>query len=106
MSELESLLYRAFAPVDPPQAMYDRLESTLQRVSDAAADELADWELAAMSDPRNWVRPAAAVVLGGTAAGGLMLMRARSRNAHQRKAARKMGDQLVRQLRRSLTDQR
>jgi hypothetical protein len=30
-----------------------------------------------MSDPRNWVRPAAAVVVGSMAAGGLVLVRAR-----------------------------
>jgi uncharacterized membrane-anchored protein YhcB (DUF1043 family) len=30
-----------------------------------------------MSDPRNWARPAAAVVVGTVAAGGLVLVRAR-----------------------------
>ena len=30
-----------------------------------------------MSDPRSWVRPAAAVVVGSMAAGGLVLVRAR-----------------------------
>jgi hypothetical protein len=33
-----------------------------------------------MSDPRNWVRPAAAVVVGGLAAGGLVLVRARQQH--------------------------
>ena len=46
-------------------------------MADAAADELSEWELSAMSDPRNWVRPAAAVVVGSMAAGGLVLVRAR-----------------------------
>ena len=32
-----------------------------------AADELEAWELSAMRDPRNWVRPAAAVVAGSAA---------------------------------------
>jgi hypothetical protein len=74
---VERLLRMAFAPVEPPEALSDRLERGLTGMADAAADELADWELSAMSDPRNWVRPAAAVVVGGIAAGGLVLVRAR-----------------------------
>lgn len=79
---VERLLRTALAPVEPPELLSDRLERGLSELTDAAADELADWELAAMSDPRNWVRPAAAVVVGGVAAGGLVLVRARQ---HQRK---------------------
>jgi hypothetical protein len=30
-----------------------------------------------MRDPRNWARPAAAIVVGSVAAGGLVLVRAR-----------------------------
>ena len=67
---VERLLRLALAPVEPPEALSDRLERGLSELTDAAADELADWELSAMSDPRNWVRPAAAVVVGGMAAGG------------------------------------
>jgi hypothetical protein len=67
----------AFAPVEPPEALSDRLERGLTEMADAAADELSEWELSAMSDPRNWARPAAAVVVGGIAAGGLVLVRAR-----------------------------
>ena len=74
---VERLLKLAFAPVEPPEALSDRLERGLTEMADAAAGELAEWELSAMSDPRNWVRPAAAVVVGGVAAGGLVLVRAR-----------------------------
>ncbi len=74
---VERLLKLAFAPVEPPEALSDRLERGLSEMADAAADELADWELSAMSDPRNWVRPAAAVVVGTMAAGGLVVVRAR-----------------------------
>ena len=74
---VERLLKLAFAPVEPPEALSDRLERGLTEMADAAADELAEWELSAMSDPRNWVRPAAAVVVGSVAAGGLVLVRAR-----------------------------
>ena len=45
-----------------------------------AAAELADWELSAMRDPRNWARPAAAIVVGSVAAGGLVLVRARQQH--------------------------
>ena len=40
-----------------------------------------DGELSAMRDPRNWARPAAALVLGGSAGAALVLLRAR-RRAH------------------------
>jgi hypothetical protein len=33
-----------------------------------------------MRDPRNWARPAAAVVIGGTAAAALVLVRAQRRS--------------------------
>jgi hypothetical protein len=77
VERVEQLLRMAFAPVEPPEALSDRLERGLTEMADAAADELADWELSAMSDPRNWARPAAAVVVGTMAAGGLVLVRAR-----------------------------
>ena len=67
-------------PVEPPERLTDRLERGLSELTEAAAEELADWELAAMSDPRNWVRPAAAVVVGSIAAGGLVLVRARQQH--------------------------
>ena len=54
---VERLLRMAFAPVEPPEALSDRLERGLTEMADAAADELAEWELSAMSDPRNWAPP-------------------------------------------------
>ena len=75
--DVEALLRLALVPVEPPEALSDRLERGLSELADAAADELADWELSAMRDPRNWGRPVAAVVVGGTAAGVLVLVRAR-----------------------------
>jgi hypothetical protein len=77
MSDVERLLRSALVPVEPSEALGDRLERRLWDLTDAAAEELADWELSAMRDPRNWVRPAAAVVIGGAAAGALVLVRAR-----------------------------
>ncbi len=77
----EGLLREALAPVEPPADMVERLESTLTSITEMAADELEAWELSAMRDPRNWVRPAAAVVVGSAAAAGLVLVRAR-RHGH------------------------
>ncbi len=94
---VERLLRMAFTPVEPPEALSDRLERGLTEMADAAADELSDWELSAMSDPRNWARPAAAVVVGSIAAGGLVLVRARQ----QQKKRQGSG---LRALERSLRD--
>jgi hypothetical protein len=77
---VERLLRMALAPVEPPEALTDRLERGLSELTEAAADELADWEIGAMRDPRNWARPAAAVIVGGIAAGGLVLVRARQQH--------------------------
>jgi hypothetical protein len=78
--DMETLLRSALVPVEPSEALSDRLERGLSELTDAAADELADWELSAMRDPRNWGRPVAAVVVGGAAAGALVLVRARQQH--------------------------
>jgi hypothetical protein len=74
---VERLLRNALVPVEPPEALSDRLERGLAELTEVAAAELADWEMSAMRDPRNWARPAAAIVVGSVAAGGLVLVRAR-----------------------------
>lgn len=78
-SGFEGLLHKALSPVEPPEALGRRLESTLTSLTESAAEELEAWELSAMRDPRNWVRPAAAVVVGGSAGVALVLLRARHR---------------------------
>ena len=76
----EGLLREALAPVDPPDDLIERLEGALTVITEMAADELQEWELSAMRDPRNWVRPAAAL-LAGTAAGTvLVVLRTRRRS--------------------------
>ena len=77
----EGLLREALSPVEPPEDLARRLEGTLTSITELAADELEAWELSAMRDPRNWARPAAAVVVGGAAGTALVLLRAR-RRAH------------------------
>ena len=75
----EALLRQALAPVEPPEDLAQRLEGTLTSITELAAEELEGWELSAMRDPRNWVRPAAALVLGGSAGVALVVLRARRR---------------------------
>jgi hypothetical protein len=82
--EFEVLLRRALAPVEPPSDMSERLETTLANLTELAADELESWELGAMRDPRNWVRPVAATVVGTTAGAALVLLRARARAKRRR----------------------
>jgi hypothetical protein len=62
-SDFEQMLRMALAPVDPPDDLKTRLEHTLQELTDAAVDELESWEIGAMRDPRNWVRPVVALVI-------------------------------------------
>jgi hypothetical protein len=75
----EGLLREALSPVEPPEDLALRLEGALRSITDLAADELQEWELSAMRDPRNWARPATAVVAGGAAGTALVLLRARRR---------------------------
>jgi hypothetical protein len=82
LPNFEGLLREALSPVEPPEDLVLRLESTLRSITELAADELQEWELSAMRDPRNWARPAAAVVAGGAAGVGLVLLRARQ-HAHE-----------------------
>ena len=87
MSDVERMLRSALVPVEPPEALSDRLERRLTDLTEAAAHELADWELSSMRDPRNWARPAAAVMVGTLAGGALVVVRARQRqrSRHQRR---------------------
>ncbi|HEY4897377.1 MAG TPA: hypothetical protein VII01_14975 [Solirubrobacteraceae bacterium] len=106
----EGLLREALAPVEPPADMVERLEGTLTSITEMAADELEAWELSAMRDPRNWARPAAAVMAGSAAGAALVLLRARRRTAAaappsladlRDTAERTLGD-LTREVRRML----
>jgi hypothetical protein len=77
-ADVESLLRSALRPIEPPEKLSGRVEETLSAVTEAAAEELSAWaeelsesELRSLRDPRNWVRPAAAIAASGVAAGGL-----------------------------------
>ena len=84
-ADIEVLLRQAFAPVEPPESLATRLESTLQELTELAAGELEAWELSAMRDPRNWVRPVIAVAVGTAAGAGLVVLRVRGQHKKQRK---------------------
>ncbi len=86
-TSVEQLLQKAFAPIDPPAHLYERVSVRLERVTYAAAEELSDWELAAMRDPRNWVAPATAAVVGAGAGTVLLAMHLRRRRRGERSEA-------------------
>jgi hypothetical protein len=86
-SPLEMLLREALIPIEPPEDLAHRLESALTSLTEIAAEELDSWELSAMRDPRNWARPAAALVVGSTAGVALVLLRARQRAQHTQRPA-------------------
>ncbi len=83
-ADFESLLREALAPIDPPADLAQRLESTLVSLTELAQEELDSWELSAMRNPRNWVRPAAAAVVGASAGTALVLLRVRARHRTRR----------------------
>jgi len=85
-TDVEDLLRSALRPIEPPESLPTRVEDTLTAVTEAAAEELSAWadelsesELAALRDPRNWVRPVAAAAAGGLAGGALLLVEVRRR---------------------------
>jgi hypothetical protein len=86
--DLEAMLRRALAPVDPPEDLAARLDDTLSSLTDLIAEELESWELAAIGDPRRWVdglaRPAVAAAIGAGAGAALVALR-----VHQGRGRRK-----------------
>jgi hypothetical protein len=77
MSEVERMLQGALVPIEPPGDLGERLERRLTAVTDAAVDELAEWDPRALRDPRRWARLVVAGVVGAGAGGALVLVRAR-----------------------------
>jgi hypothetical protein len=94
------MLEEALAPVEPLAGFVDQLESRLADVEAAAMEalvELSDWELDAMRDPRNWVRPVAALAVG-TAAGTALVVLGLRRNRRRRPGLRSLAEQSGRGL--------
>jgi hypothetical protein len=86
--DIEGMLRLALAPVEPPENLKARLESTLQELTDLAVDELDAWEIGAMRDPRNWVRPVVATTVGVTAGTALVVLRVRQQHRKRQAASR------------------
>jgi hypothetical protein len=85
-ARLEALLSDALRPIEPPEDLASRVETTLSAITEQAAAELASWadelsesELESLRDPRNWVRPVAAVAVGTLAGGALVVVGLRRR---------------------------
>jgi len=98
-ADFEALLREALSPVEPPADLAHRLELTLVNLTELAQDELEAWELSAMGDPRNWVRPAAAAVVGAGAGTALVLLRVRSRHRARRQQSANVLDLAERTMR-------
>ena len=101
---LERLLTDALRPIYPPDDLATRLQSTRSAITEQAAAELSSWadelsegEREALRDPRNWVRPVAAVAVGGAAAGALVLVELRRRRRPS--GLRETTGRLLRELR-------
>jgi hypothetical protein len=97
--DFERMLRMALTPVDPPESLQTRVETTLQELTDAAVDELEGWELSAMRDPRNWVRPVVATAVGASAGTALVILRVRQERRKRAAQSRNPLDLAQRTLR-------
>jgi hypothetical protein len=97
--DFERMLRQALAPVDPPDSLKMRVETTLQELTDAAVDELEGWELSSMRDPRNWVRPVVATAVGASAGTALVVLRVRQERRKRAAQSRNPLDLAQRTLR-------
>lgn len=99
-TDFEALLREALSPIEPPADLAQRLEFTLVSLTELAQEELDSWELKAMRNPRNWVRPAAAAVIGVTAGTALVALRVRARH----RARKQRSDNVLELAQRTLRD--
>jgi hypothetical protein len=71
--DVERLLERALAPVEPPADLASRLRGALAALGESAVGELEAWERAAMRAPRHGARLALGLAAGAAAALGVLL---------------------------------
>ena len=103
MSDLERLLQGALVPVEPPVDLGERLERRLTAMTDAAVDEIADWDPSAFASPRRWARLVVAGVVGAGAGTALVVVRARQKQKRGvpsafQKGMREVGGDMRRRL--------
>ena len=105
--DFERLLADTLRPIDPPEKLSERLESTLTAITEQAAAELSSWaeelsegEREALRDPRNWVRPVTAVA-AGTLAGGALVVIGMRRRRRPSGGLRATAEQVLRSVRSS-----
>ncbi|MFZ0091710.1 MAG: hypothetical protein WAL63_19560 [Solirubrobacteraceae bacterium] len=98
-TDFEALLREALSPVDPPEALTVRMEVALVNLTELAQEELEGWELSTMRDPRNWVRPVVAVVVGAGAGTALVVLRVRGRHRARAQESSGRRDLAMRTLR-------
>jgi hypothetical protein len=106
--DLEALLQDALRPIEPPEGLAGRVETTLATITEQAAAELSSWadelsasELESLRDPRNWVRPVAAIAVGTAAAGALAVVGMRRRSSRRPHGLIGTAESALRDLRRS-----
>jgi hypothetical protein len=104
--DIETLLSRALAPVDPPESLSSRLEGTLVELTELAVGELEGWELRSMRDPRNWVRPVLALAVTAPAGTALVLLRVRQTQRRRVLIARGPADLTARTARAAAAEAR
>ena len=104
-ARLEALLSDALRPIEPPEDLASRVETTLSAITEQAAAELSSWadelsesELESLRDPRNWVRPVAAVA-AGTLAGGALVVVGMRRRRRQPTGFRATAESVLRSVR-------
>ena len=108
MSDVERLLHYALTPVDPPHDMIERFDRRLTSLTDAALEEIADFDPFTVHSPRRWARVAAAGVVASAGAGTLVLVRARQQHKRREalglRALGRGGHEVADQVRRRLRD--
>jgi len=100
VTDFEALLREALSPIEPPAGLLARMETALVNLTELAQEELEAWELSTMRDPRNWVRPAAAAMIGAGAGTALVVVRVRS----HRQARRQQSSNLLELAERTIQD--
>src|SRR3954447_16995531 len=101
-ADFETMLRRAFAPVEPPLELQQRLETTPGSLIELAADEVDAWGLSSLRGPKNLARlgrPAAAAVVGSAAAVGLVVLRTQRQRHRRRAQSSSVGELAFRTLR-------